>query len=251
VCVRALFFPASYFNCELFYEEESVIALIRGLSAVPKAARIEFFESAVRSRRRDRMDWRGTDIEAVFVHTDERKLVRCPLPLSHPLPTHPGKQPLSRARARIRTCTHKHTRTRALAHSRTRARTLALPLWPAPPVFLGAHNHAPCPRACSPTPPPLPLRRCPFPPRALQMRLQDMASRVRAAVRSRYGSLLEAFSAFDADGDSWLSYRELQSAIHGLDLGIPADDAVELILQADKNADGFLDYRQVVVVWVV
>ncbi len=91
----------------------------------------------------------------------------------------------------------------------------------------------------------------PLPARALQMRLQDMASRVRAAVRSRYGSLLEAFSAFDADGDSWLSYRELQSAIHGLDLGIPADDAVELILQADKNADGFLDYRQVVVGWVV
>jgi hypothetical protein len=64
-----------YFNCELFFEEENVIALIRGLATVPKAARIEFFETAVRSRRRDRMDWRGTDVEAVFVHSDERKLV--------------------------------------------------------------------------------------------------------------------------------------------------------------------------------
>ena len=138
-----------YFNCELFFEEEQVISLIRGLSSVPKANRIEFFETAVRSRRRDRMDWRGTDIEAVFVHSDEHKL----------------------------------------------------------------------------------------------MRLQDLATRVRSAVRSRYGSLLEAFSAFDADGDSWLSYRELQSAIQGLGLDVAADDAVELILQADRNADGFLDYR--------
>ena len=52
-----------------------MIALIRGLASVPKASRIECFETAVRSRRRDRMDWRGTDVEAVFVHSDERKLV--------------------------------------------------------------------------------------------------------------------------------------------------------------------------------
>ena len=77
------------------------------------------------------------------------------------------------------------------------------------------------------------------------MRLQDLASRVRSSVRTKYSSLLEAFAAFDTDGDSWLSYRELQTAIHGLGLDIQADDAVELILQADRNADGFLDYGYV------
>ncbi len=65
-----------YFNCEVFYEEDETIGLLKGLSAVPKNQRISFFEAAVRSRRRDRMDWRGTDIEAVFLHVDEQKLMR-------------------------------------------------------------------------------------------------------------------------------------------------------------------------------
>jgi Ca2+-binding EF-hand superfamily protein len=42
---------------------------------------------------------------------------------------------------------------------------------------------------------------------------------------------LEAFSAFDTDKDSWLSYRELQACIADLGLGLSADDIVELILQ--------------------
>lgn len=122
--------------------QEQIILLIKGLGRIPKDRRIEFYEACVRSRRRDRVDWRGTELEVVFVHSDERKL----------------------------------------------------------------------------------------------MRLQEHALAVRRAVRERFPTLVDAFTAFDSDKDNWLGYRELQAAITGLGLGIGPDDVVELILQVCSSS---------------
>ena len=35
-----------------------------------------FYEQALRSRRRDRVEWKGTDLEAVFTNDNEQNLMR-------------------------------------------------------------------------------------------------------------------------------------------------------------------------------
>ena len=139
---------ARFFNGEVFFDENQLIQLLRGLSASTVKERVAFYEQALRSRRRDRVEWKGTDLEVVFSNEDERNL----------------------------------------------------------------------------------------------MRLQELAARVRDCVRARFASLLEAFQAFDLNKDGWLSHEELRAGLLGLDIGLTTDDVSELVLQADRDGDGFLDY---------
>lgn len=50
-----------------------------GLSGATVKQRQVFYEQALRSRRRDRVEWKGTDIEAVFTNDDEQNLLRLQL----------------------------------------------------------------------------------------------------------------------------------------------------------------------------
>ena len=67
---------ARFFNCEWFYDDDQVIALLRGLAGSSRGARAAFFEACLRCRRRDRAEWKGTDLEVVFTQADERRLTR-------------------------------------------------------------------------------------------------------------------------------------------------------------------------------
>ena len=47
-----------------------------GLSGATVKQRQVFYEQALRSRRRDRVEWKGTDLEAVFTNDNEQNLMR-------------------------------------------------------------------------------------------------------------------------------------------------------------------------------
>ena len=50
--------------------------VLPGLRGATTDARRAFYEQAIRSRRRDRVEWKGTDVEAVFSNANEQNLLR-------------------------------------------------------------------------------------------------------------------------------------------------------------------------------
>ena len=74
--------------------------------------------------------------------------------------------------------------------------------------------------------------------------IRDLSCRVRAALLATGKSVAEAFAAFDEDNTSWLSAEEFARALASLPgLALSAADVAELLVHADQDRDGFLDFR--------
>ena len=66
-----------FFNCNLWYEEKDIIALLRALRDTDRAARRRHFENVCEGRkRRSRQEWAHTTVAVVFSEPDEDKRVR-------------------------------------------------------------------------------------------------------------------------------------------------------------------------------
>ena len=57
-----------FFNTEMWFDEDEMILLLRALASTTAAARRAHFEAVSLCRRRDRRDWTGMSISAVFTH---------------------------------------------------------------------------------------------------------------------------------------------------------------------------------------
>lgn len=76
--------------------------------------------------------------------------------------------------------------------------------------------------------------------------LEHMDNHVGGDDEAAEAEYKEAFARFDADGSGDISPEELRQALHQLNLGLDDDDIEQMIVEADQDGDGSIDYEEFV-----
>ena len=67
---------ARFFNNSMWFKGEAVVRVLRSLSKSPASHRRRVFEDVLACRRRQQIDWKGTDVATILSHTNEYSLKR-------------------------------------------------------------------------------------------------------------------------------------------------------------------------------